>query len=483
MLFASTSPFPAAAGSAPAVAARPAGPVITRQADPGRFDRRSHASLCSGDANPSFVGVTGANNATAGAYSAVVGGDSNDACDSDDAVGGGTNNNIGNSGGAPSSFIGAGMSNLVNNSYAFVGAGESNNAAGTLSFVGAGIANSVTGNGSFLGSGGYFYIVNDGNTGATANSVSGIDSFLGSGDVNSVQGNDSFLGSGFQNSIEGGGDFVGSGAGNDATSSSGNGFIGSGAMNKVENDFTTIGGGEGNVSSGGYSSILGGDLNTAQADYSIVGGGVKNEALGNYGSVLGGYSNNAKGQYATVPGGYGNTAAGELSFAAGYHADATYPGSFVWSDYKGGSATLRDTAANEFLARASGGVYFYSNEAATSGVMLSPGSGAWASLSDRNAKTRIVPLDDESILAKVVALPVSEWSYKSEGGVRHYGPMAQDFYAAFGAGPDNRHITSIDEDGVALASIKALHGEIAELRAQNAALSERLGALAARDRR
>jgi hypothetical protein len=41
--------------------------------------------------------------------------------------------------------------------------------------------------------------------------------------------------------------------------------------------------------------------------------------------------------------------------------------------------------------------------------------------------------------------------------------MAQDFYAAFGVGEDDKHITSLDEDGVALAAIKALHAENARL--------------------
>jgi len=49
--------------------------------------------------------------------------------------------------------------------------------------------------------------------------------------------------------------------------------------------------------------------------------------------------------------------------------------------------------------------------------------------------------------------------HKSESGVRHLGPMAQDFYSAFGVGVDDRHITSIDEDGVALAAIKALSAD------------------------
>jgi len=82
-------------------------------------------------------------------------------------------------------------------------------------------------------------------------------------------------------------------------------------------------------------------------------------------------------------------------------------------------------------------------------------------------KTGVVPLDDAAVLAKVAALPVSEWSYTSERGVRHVGPMAQDFYAAFGVGEDDRHITSIDEDGVALAAIKALHADNARLHVEN----------------
>jgi hypothetical protein len=55
--------------------------------------------------------------------------------------------------------------------------------------------------------------------------------------------------------------------------------------------------------------------------------------------------------------------------------------------------------------------------------------------------------------------------------------MAQDFYAAFGVGEDDRHITSIDEDGVALAAIKALHRENADLKTRLAAMERRLDAL------
>jgi hypothetical protein len=92
-------------------------------------------------------------------------------------------------------------------------------------------------------------------------------------------------------------------------------------------------------------------------------------------------------------------------------------------------------------------------------------------------KTNVALLDDAAVLAKVDRLPISRWSYKSERGVRHVGPMAQDFYAAFRVGEDDKHITSIDEDGVALAAIKALHAENATLLAQQRNLRKRLAAM------
>jgi hypothetical protein len=151
----------------------------------------------------------------------------------------------------------------------------------------------------------------------------------------------------------------------------------------------------------------------------------------------------------------------------------------VWSDGSDGDTILTSSRSYQFLARASGGFTLYTNAASTVGAQLAAGSGTWASLSDRNVKTNIVPLDDEAILGKVAALPISRWSYKSEHGVRHVGPMAQDFYAAFKVGEDDKHITSIDEDGVALAAIKALHAENAELRSQQRSLRARLGTLTA----
>jgi hypothetical protein len=38
--------------------------------------------------------------------------------------------------------------------------------------------------------------------------------------------------------------------------------------------------------------------------------------------------------------------------------------------------------------------------------------------------------------------------------------MAQDFHEAFGVGRDERHITTVDADGVALAAIQGLNEKV-----------------------
>ena len=55
--------------------------------------------------------------------------------------------------------------------------------------------------------------------------------------------------------------------------------------------------------------------------------------------------------------------------------------------------------------------------------------------------------------------------------------MAQDFYKAFGLGLDNKHITTIDEGGVALAAIQGLYRQNQALERQNRLLNARLSRL------
>src|SRR5262245_39979498 len=109
--------------------------------------------------------------------------------------------------------------------------------------------------------------------------------------------------------------------------------------------------------------------------------------------------------------------------------------------------------------------------------------------SDRNLKEHFESVDPRAILAEVTRLPIARWSYKGEA-VRHLGPMAQDFAAAFGLGADDHHIFPLDATGVALAAIQGLRAlaqaqqarlevlerELAVLRGDSAALRAELAA-------
>jgi hypothetical protein len=171
--------------------------------------------------------------------------------------------------------------------------------------------------------------------------------------------------------------------------------------------------------------------------------------------------NSASGGSATIPGGQDNVADGDNSFAAGDGARALHDGSFVWAD---GSVapTFDSTAVNQFLIRAAGGVGIGRNDPAhpihlASGAHVTAG-GTWTNASDISAKDNFFAVDVSQVLEAVAALPISTWNYKTEdSSVRHMGPMAQDFKAAFEVGQDDRHISTVDADGVALAAIQGLY--------------------------
>jgi hypothetical protein len=103
--------------------------------------------------------------------------------------------------------------------------------------------------------------------------------------------------------------------------------------------------------------------------------------------------------------------------------------------------------------------------------------------SDRNLKENFVALEGGQVLAKITALPVTEWSFKGDP-VRHIGPTAQDFKTAFGLGPDDTHIATLDLASVAVVGVKALHkmieareATITQQQAEIAELRQRLGML------
>jgi len=174
-----------------------------------------------------------------------------------------------------------------------------------------------------------------------------------------------------------------------------------------------------------------------------------------------------------------NIANGNYSLAAGRNAKALHDGTFVWGDSS--DADISSTGENQFIVRATGGVQFRTAVDRSVGVRIQPGSGTWSSLSDRSSKDDFETIDPHAILDAVAKLPITTWRYKAQGTeVRHMGPVAQDFRAAFALGEDEQHISSVDADGVALAAIQGLYDIVSTLKAENEELKHRIDELEAR---
>ena len=95
---------------------------------------------------------------------------------------------------------------------------------------------------------------------------------------------------------------------------------------------------------------------------------------------------------------------------------------------------------------------------------------SWSVVSDRALKENFVSIDPLDILDKLGEVPIDQWNLVSQDpSIRHMGPVAQDFYAAFGLGESNRHISTTDADGVALATIQGLYQVVQEKDVQIAA--------------
>jgi hypothetical protein len=225
---------------------------------------------------------------------------------------------------------------------------------------------------------------------------------------------------------------------------------------------STIGGGVNNsiVINAQDSSIGGGDYNQIQptAFHSVIAGGQSNLVL------QGAFFGSDWGGYATIPGGRNNTAT-NFAFAAGCRAKAIHQGAFVWADDN--EFDFPSTNANSFSVRAVGGTRFVSaingSGNPSAGVVLQPGSGSWTTLSDRDSKDNLKRVNRREVLEQLDAIPIATWNYRAQDkSIRHIGPMAQDFAAAFKVGEDDHGISTVDADGVALAAIQGLHEALKE---------------------
>jgi hypothetical protein len=212
----------------------------------------------------------------------------------------------------------------------------------------------------------------------------------------------------------------------------------------------------------GWTTLASGETSTAFG-YASVASGVLSLATGGAttasgrASFAGGLETVAGGD-ASFAFGIGSRADGHESVVLGHRAGsgAAAIGSFVFADHSG-EVPFTSFLPNEFGARFAGGYYLYTRADLGTGVALAPGGSSWAALSDAHAKERFRDLDGEDLLARLSRVPIREWSYKGQdGGIRHMGPTAQDFRAAFGLGDFPLRINTIDADGVALAGVQAL---------------------------
>jgi hypothetical protein len=252
-----------------------------------------------------------------------------------------------------------------------------------------------------------------------------------------------------------------------------------------------------NTRANGAMSVAFGQNTVATGSHSAA-FGLGSTALGTHSLAFGQNSVTTAGGVYSAAFGNATTASGNGSFAAGINAftngdasialglrvsaggngtvvlgsdavaQASAAGGFIFAD----RSTTTDFVAsqpNEFNVRAAGGVALHTNAGLTAGVVIGPGGSSWASISDVNAKENFRDVSGEDVLAKIAALSIREWNYKTQdASVRHIGPTAQEFRSAFGLGQFPLRIDTIDADGVAFAALQALE---ARTRATNERLT------------
>lgn len=223
--------------------------------------------------------------------------------------------------------------------------------------------------------------------------------------------------------------------------------------NTTASAFATFAAGDGSSATAVGSTALG--VGSVASGQGGVAAGVRAKCEGSFCAAFG-YETEAKG-LGSVAAGYRAKADADRTVALGsYVSTGTRTGSFIWGD---GSTNTEasNTANNQFMVRAAGGVRLRTNATLTTGCDLPPGSGVFSCTSDRNTKRDFAPMDAEDVLLRVSLLPVQRWRYAGEPGhVQHVGPTAQDFRAAFGLGVDDVTIGLADIDGINMLAIQAL---------------------------
>jgi len=302
---------------------------------------------------------------------------------------------------------------------------------------------------------------------------------------------------------------IGGGVGNRMWVNSCRATIAGGSANNIwtNSENSTIGGGSGNyVNNGVSATIPGGERNVATGDYAFAAGQrAKAYHLGAFvwaDSTEADFASSADNQFLIrASGGVGIgttnpvsrlTVAGSGAFNSSSSAaialhNTTANRRWQWHVLDSGSVQLAEYTAGltrmmvNTLGNVGIGVVSPTQRLHVSGNILATGTVTGSS--DRNVKENFVPVDPEQVLEKVASMPIRRWNYIGED-TPHLGPVAQDFYQAFKVGMDDKHISMVDADGVALAAIQGLNRKTESLRAEleqraaeNAALKRELAAL------
>ena len=107
-------------------------------------------------------------------------------------------------------------------------------------------------------------------------------------------------------------------------------------------------------------------------------------------------------------------------------------------------------------------------------------TGTLSTGSSRTLKTGIEPVDGNTLLDKVLSLPLYHWRYlTSPAQERHVGPMAEDFRKIFQLGHDDKSLAPGDLAGVTLGAVQALARKVSEREADIAAIKARISLLEA----
>jgi hypothetical protein len=231
---------------------------------------------------------------------------------------------------------------------------------------------------------------------------------------------------------------------------------------------------------GNYSAALG-ESPTASGRAAVALGASpvasgENAVAAGYGAIASNVSAIAIGNQVTASGpsamafGYTTTASGSYSTAMGSNVSTNNrTGAFVIGDNTS-VTTLSAGVDNRFLARFSGGYRLWTNADLTIGIDAQANANSWSSISDSSRKESYQSAAAEHYLERFRALRLGSWSYIGDAPRRHYGPMAQEWFAAFGndgvgvIGNDTT-LASADVDGILCIAIKALEARTAELRA------------------